>query len=310
MAKTDVNVNPGDRPNAIRIILDKIGDVFWPIYKIAFGAEGSATCVDADNPLPVELKNIKNFILEVARGNVPGHSIVNKFGHAIVTTDILPITNDLSYETPLSPVSLEFVSDSADDATGGAGATKITYEGIDSNWDFIMREIDTDGTTPVPLPDGLLRLTRWYVSESGTYANPFASSYVGNLQIRVAGAGATWSTIAGVAPFPGQSEIGVHTIPKNHTAYVISKHIFTDTSKTANVYFLSRQHADDVAAPYAGVRRLLEREVGLSGPTNVVFEALKGPIIGPADIGFVGNVISQTASVSVEFDLILIEDGY
>ena len=52
MAKTSTTVNPGGANNRIQIILDKIGEIFYPIYKMAFGAEGEATCVDADNPLP------------------------------------------------------------------------------------------------------------------------------------------------------------------------------------------------------------------------------------------------------------------
>ena len=53
MTKTSTTVNPGGANNRINIILDKIGDIFWPIYKLAFGAEGEATIVDEDNPLPV-----------------------------------------------------------------------------------------------------------------------------------------------------------------------------------------------------------------------------------------------------------------
>ena len=52
-----VLVNPGDRPNAIKIAIDKIGSIFYPIYKMAFGGDGGVTLVDSGTPLPVADQN-------------------------------------------------------------------------------------------------------------------------------------------------------------------------------------------------------------------------------------------------------------
>lgn len=259
---------------------------------------------------PSERFPTQEFIIEVQKGNVPGHSILTKFGYASVSQTLSPITPNLAYPTPTTATALEFVSASADDATGGIGATKITYIGLDANWDEVTGTISTNGLTPVPLPDNLTRLYRWWVSESGSYASITVNSYVGDLTIREAGAGATWSVIYAAAPYPAQSEIAVTSIPRGYRAYIISKHLFTDSNKSANLYFLQRQNADDVTAPYSGIRRLIEREIGVKGAVSIVFEATKGPIYGPADIGFVGNVATGSADISVEFDLLLIQDGY
>ena len=97
----------------------------------------------------------------------------------------------------------------------------------------------------------LIRLYRWYVSSSGTYATQSAGSHVGDLTIRASGAGAIWSTIPNT-PFPsGQSEVGCYTIPTGYTGYLLTKNIFTDTSKTADIFFFKRENADDVSAPYS-----------------------------------------------------------
>lgn len=53
MSESSVKVNPGDKANAIDIILDRIGLKDWPIYKLAFGDYGTATQVSSANPLPV-----------------------------------------------------------------------------------------------------------------------------------------------------------------------------------------------------------------------------------------------------------------
>ncbi len=52
----NVKVNPSLNNNAISVATDDIDNVHYPIYKAAFGADGTATQVDADNRLPVELR--------------------------------------------------------------------------------------------------------------------------------------------------------------------------------------------------------------------------------------------------------------
>lgn len=54
MSETGTKVNPGEKGNAIDIILDKIGVRHWPIYKLAFGGYGTATQVSESNPLPIK----------------------------------------------------------------------------------------------------------------------------------------------------------------------------------------------------------------------------------------------------------------
>jgi len=48
----NIKVEPG-RKNAVEVATDDISGVHYPLYKIAFGADGTATLVNADNGLPV-----------------------------------------------------------------------------------------------------------------------------------------------------------------------------------------------------------------------------------------------------------------
>jgi len=253
---------------------------------------------------------INHHAIDIARGLVPGHRIVHKFGFGEVGTTPSAISPIGSFNTPLAATELEFVSDDTDDDVGGTGATKIVIQGLDASWEEVTQEIETNGTTAVPIPIDLIRLYRWYVSESGTYAGNVTASYAGTLIIREAGAGPTWETIEGTLPFSGQSEIGVYTVPIGYTGYLLSKHIFTDTSKIADVYLMHRPFANDVTTPFTGTRRMVERDIGLTGSFNVTYAVPKGPFVGPCDIGFMGRVASSTAGISVEFELLLIEDGY
>lgn len=280
---------------------------------------GTTTTIDDSTPVEVNVQQpvavegsvtSKSFLIEVAKGNIAGHRIIDKFGHGQVGTTPAPVTSSGIWKTPTSPVALEFLSDSVNDATGGTGATKITIQGIDLNWNETTEEISTNGTTAVPILTNLIRLHRWYVSESGSYANETTASHSGTLTIRESGGGDTWDTIDGSSPFSGQSEIGVATIPIGFTAYVLSKSIFTDTSKSANIYFLQRPLANDVTTPFAGTRRIIERDIGVSGGYAVVFQAPKGAFVGPCDIGFMAEVSVGSADVSVDFQMLIIEDGY
>ena len=248
-----------------------------------------------------------DFLLDVAQGKVPGHEIIQKFGAGNVSTSLVPITQSGVYTTPSAVVSLEFVSDDANDTAAGTGAQEITVEIIDSSWNKVLIVKETNGLTAVPLGTDAFRVHRWYVSRSGTYANAGAGSHVGELKLRVAGAGDTWSIIPN-SVFPvAQSQIGAYTIPTGKEGYLLGKLIFTDTSKTADVYFFKRPNADDVVAPYTGIMAITEREVGLSGGFDHHFKVGKFLGAGPCDVGAMGKVTSGSAEISIEFELLLID---
>lgn len=250
----------------------------------------------------------RDFYLDVARGLVPGHSIVHKFGSRLLTTTPSVVAYTGAYQTPTAATALEFVSDDVNDTSTGSGAREITVTGLDSNWEEVTQTVTTNGTTAVALGTNLIRLYRWYVSSSGSYAGSTAASHAGNLTIQVSGGGTVWSTIPN-SPIPyGQSVIGAYTVPKGKAGYILSKNIFVDTTKTADIYFFKRENADDVTAPYSGTRRLVEREVGVQGGVTINFDVPKDGLTGPCDIGFIGSVSSGTADCSVEFEILLVDE--
>jgi hypothetical protein len=50
----NIDVQPGERPGKVAVVTDEIDGVHHPLYKIEYGADGEATQVDSDNPLPVD----------------------------------------------------------------------------------------------------------------------------------------------------------------------------------------------------------------------------------------------------------------
>jgi hypothetical protein len=251
-----------------------------------------------------------HFHTEIAKGNIPGHAIIHKFGHGTVGTSMVPICNSLTYTTPTAAIALEVVSADADDTSAGAGARTVIIEGLALDGSIVTQTVALNGLTAVAIPTPRWRLTRWYVATSGVYATSSTGSHQGILTIRVASAGATWSTID-VTPYPhGQSEIGCYTVPLGYRAYILSMDVTVDSTKAVDIMVVRREGADTVAAPFSP-SRLVAQAVGVSGWMDI------SDSLSPhngfaefADIFFMGKVASSTASVAVHFELMLIKDGY
>lgn len=258
--------------------------------------------------LPVDKRN-SDFLIEVGKGNIPGHSYRHKFGHGTVGQTIAPLCVSGVYQTPLAPVSLEFISDDPADTALGLGAREIEFTGINGNYNETTFTIDTNGTTAVPLPTDLLRLFSWGVLGSGTYATAIAGSHAGGLTVRVAGAGATWSQIE-TSPFPaGRSEIGAYTVPLGFTGYIIQQELHVDSAKSVDVVIFKRPGINIVTAPFTAMTTM-SHYVGVTGINSTDYKVPLDSIPAMTDIGYMGIVTAQTADISVHFTIMLVADGY
>lgn len=253
-----------------------------------------------------------DFYLEVAKGNVPGHSIINKFGrNGAVGITLAHISISGQYQTPQTPQLLEILSTDATDNNTGVGGRKVTIEGLDGNFDPLIETITLNGLTAVPLINSFMRVHRAYVSESGSYVTITTPSHNGRITLRGLGAGATWfiiDTVEGTATGfgIGQTQIGSYTIPRGYTAYLLSKTFSTETAKPASIYLFKRENSDDVTTPYSGIMRLFEQNDGIQSPFHVMGKSSIQTIPEMSEVGFFSKVLSGTASVSVEFQILLV----
>ena len=248
------------------------------------------------------------FRSKVASGEIPGIDDIHKFGSSVVGTTMQPITIGGAYQTPMSAVNLEFVSDDANDTSGGTGARSITIQGLGADWLDLEQVISTNGVAAVQLPSPMTRVHRWFVSPegTGTYATQFAGSHAGNLTLRVSGAGATWSVIPN-SPFPfSQSQIGVYSVPLGKTGFILSKKMGVDATKVADIYLFQRLKINVIAAPFEPMK-VVERDINITNPVPVNFTTPLGPFIGPCDVGFMGRVTLSTGTISCEFELLLLD---
>jgi hypothetical protein len=251
-----------------------------------------------------------NFLLEVSKGNVAGHSVIHKFGrNSAVSTTIVPVCDGGFYQTPTSVASLEMVSASTNDVnTSGSGAHQVTVIGLDSSFAEQSEVVNLNGTTAVALSNTYLRVYRMYVSAAGQYASQTVPSQDGAITLRVAGAGATWATIPTLATNfgAGQSLIGAYTIPAGKTAYILSTSIAIDTNKTATLYFFKRENADDVSSPFSGTLRTQNVYTGMTGYSEILHETNES-FAEKTDIGYLATAASAS-DISVEFELLLVDN--
>lgn len=249
----------------------------------------------------------EDYFLEVQRGNRSGKSTVHKFGgSASIVATLVPVTITNTYNTPTAAVALEFVSSSGNDSSGGSGARQITVQGIQSaaTWVESTQTFATNGATPVAI-GSWLRIYRWWVSQSGTYASAVAGSHAGTLTIRVAGGGATWTQIP-ITPFAvSQSQMAVYTIAKGKTGYFRGADIYVDSGKTLNVLAFQRPNADVVTAPFAAMR-LINQWVGVKGEVKYKPIYPSGPYVGPCDLGFMAKGTSTASDITIDFELELV----
>lgn len=251
------------------------------------------------------------FYLEVAKGDVKGHSVVNKFGEAnAIGTTWTVITDSKTYPTPTSPVSLEILSSSDVDSTGNAGAQHVIVQGIGADWREQTERVALTGTAAVALGSTWLRVYRMYVDSTNTYASTTASTHAGTITLRGSGGGATWGQIAKDGIFGyGQSLIGAYTVPLGKTAFVTSYSADIEPTKNANIAFFQRCGADDTTAPYEGAMRLQALHKGLQNTLVITNHVSRGPFVGPCDIGFFGKVANNTANISLQFNIVLVDNG-
>jgi len=249
------------------------------------------------------------FLFEVAAGNVEGAYTVHKFGaNDEVGTTMEPITISGFYRTPTTATSLEILSDDADDTAAGTGARKVFIQGLNGSGDQISETVTLSGTTPVPLQNDYLRVYRFYVVESGTYATQTATSQQGIITIREAGGGQTWSQLNVVKGLGvGQSEIGAYTVPKGYNCWLLRKVMAVDSNKQVNLYFFQRQEINKTSAPYSSMR-LVEKHIGLTGVIDLSSRSAITKFPELTDIGFMGEVSQGDAEVSVEFELVCLDN--
>jgi len=149
------------------------------------------------------------FELQVARGQIPGHSFVHKFGAvpemSVNTTGTIWDVDDTLYPWSAFATAGTLTVDRA--SASDAGKT-ITIVGLDSNYEEITENVTLTAATGNATTQSFIRVYRAYMY-NGSATN------VGNIDVKK---GAT--TVARITAGKGQTLMAVYTVPAGYTAYL------------------------------------------------------------------------------------------
>jgi hypothetical protein len=246
-----------------------------------------------------------DFLIEVQKGNIAGHSMVHKFGRNDVVgtawehVSLTPFSTANFLQTPTA-MFIKSGGNAADTALGN-NAREVIVQGIDSTLAEVTSTIATAGAASTPATsETYWRVHRAWVSAVGTYGAANAGAVV----IADATASNTYITIASVE---GQTQYAGYTIPTGKTGYLLSVHVTVDATKRTDIRCMTRENMNDVAAPMSSPRIKLYWD----GIINDFQYIPRGPELSLAagtDIWFEAKADAGTSEVSVDFELLLVDN--
>lgn len=224
----------------------------------------------------------EDFNLQVARGQIPGHSTVNIYGYqpAISTTFVPVWENVAQYTYPVAAAQMNLAGSSGDTAT-------IRIDGLDDAYEMISEDVVLNGTTPVTTTKLFLRINSMRVAV-GSATNPAGVVTLKNLAGTV-----TYAQInAGV----GRTQAAMYTVPAGYTFFL--SRINVNTSLNGNDFCT---YQNKTISP-AGVIQLTQQ-----APFAINYETqrvMPRPFLEKTDIQLMAKIQTGTGAVSIS------QEGY
>lgn len=232
----------------------------------------------------------EDFDLQVARGQIQGHSTVNIYGYqpSVSTTSIPVWENASAYTYPPSAITMYLSGSNGDTA-------QILISGLDSAYLPISEVVTLNGTTPVATLKQYLRVNNMSVTV-GSSTNPAGAVYLKNQ--------AGTATYAQINAGIGRTQMAIYTVPAGYTFYLQRVNIYTSLNGNDYVTYQNKTISS------AGVVLVTQQ-----APFAMGYEALRimpRPILEKTDIQLMCRIQSGTGAVAVaqEGYLIKNETGY
>ena len=251
-----------------------------------------------------------DFYTEVQKGNIPGHSIINKFGRAPTSTiNVESSVSDLGLmQFPVAASTMRVkAGGNAADTAAGAGAREITIYGLDETGALAEEAVATAGASASAATTiTFLRVFRARVTSAGTYTTTsIATVGVNQAAVTIEDSGGAADYVR-IPAFEGTTEYAGYHVALGTTAYLIDTHINVDAAKSSDAILYQRRDILDSTAPVQS-RRVVNYIDGIAGNISVDY---KGPISFPAltDIWFNFIPSANGTECSVNFELLIVDD--
>jgi len=122
-----------------------------------------------------------DFYLQIRKGRIPGHSSATLLGECetVGTTEETIWCDEGLLLWPSSATQMTVSSESVDDDQGGAGATSLMIEGLDSNFNLLTETVVLDGQTGVTTANSYYRINKAQVITVGSAGSNQGKIYIG-----------------------------------------------------------------------------------------------------------------------------------
>ena len=147
------------------------------------------------------------FDLQVARGQISGHSVLNIYGYqpAVNNTYIPLWENATAYTYPVAAAKMHLASSNAGDTA------TIQINGLDASYNQISETKALTGTTAVTTTNSYLRINSMQVTV-GSLTNPAGTVTLKDLT--------DTTTYAQINPGIGRTQMAIYTVPAGYTFYL------------------------------------------------------------------------------------------
>lgn len=185
------------------------------------------------------------FGLQVARGQIQGHTVVTVFGYNpdVDTSEetVWPDGGTIPHPTVASVLKIS--SSSTDDTSAGTGARTVFIGGLDGDYNVVSETVTLNGQTAVNTTNSYLYVNTFYVLTAGS-----GGQNAGNIN---AGTGVVTTGVPAVlydiiATGYNNRTTGHYCVPAGYTAYMVEG-LFSSgqASGTTAVTGFLKQHGPD-----------------------------------------------------------------
>jgi hypothetical protein len=228
------------------------------------------------------------FDLQVARGQVDGHSTVNIYGFqpAIAITQIPVWEVASAYTYPTAATLMNLASSDA----GDTSATVVII-GLDANFEPISEVLALNGTTDVVTTNLYFRINAMAV-RTGSPAGAITLKDPTNT-----------TTFARINALVGRTQMSIYTVPAGYTFYLSRINAYTSLNGSSAEFITYRNVS--VSNP-SGVRSITQQ-----APFTNVYEAqrvMPRPFPEKTDIQLQARASTGTAAVSISAEGYLIKN--
>ena len=244
------------------------------------------------------------FDLQVARGQIQGHSSFCQFGinSTVGTSNETVWIGSNTYTFPAAASVLTVSSSSANDASpSGTGAQTVQIQGLNAAYEAVTETVVLNGQTAVNTINSYLRVNKIIVLTAGTGGTSVGNIYAGTGTV-TAGVPAVVVNQTGIVA--NETESAFYTVPEGYTAF-INMWTMSSGNTTANAWtrFTLR------IRPQGGVFGIkAQYHIGATDIYECV-AAYPLPIPEKSDLEILAATSSGSAAASTQLQIVLIKTG-